>query len=322
MFNNKLFALLVASMLWLATFAYAETVSLSWGDLSVWDSTSSVSISWDETDLSLDDLEADLMETESSSSVSSLASSAWWGYTATDSVQVVETTADTATLSTPVIKDWNGSDVKIYKVVTSDKSIKDSDPLSMKETTFTFEQITWTTLNLVLTGLNPASTYYFLVTPMKDDGVTKVSWDVSAELSFTTQAHAAAPTVDLMSANISYTYTWNKVVLTWSPVAWADKLEVFLAWEWDKDKLKMGEVAASAWTFEFEVTKAWSYNVTLIPVNNDWTSVWAEYVQKVDVVEVAAKEVVAPKVWPATDMLIAIMILASIGYVVFRFRRS
>lgn len=325
--NKKLLSMFLLSLFWTLTFAYAETVAVPGATVdssAATVTTSSVSSSDELDELSLDDLDAELSWLDSSaSSWASTWTSAGWGYTSTDMIQITGATADTVTLITPVIMDANQVQIKNYKVITSNKSIKDSDPLSMKETLLSFEQITWATLNLVVTGLTADTTYYFVIVPLKDDGVTKVSGNESTESTFvTTSAHSAAANVDLSTANVSYTFTWTKVVLTWTPVMWVDKLEIFLAWEGDKDKSKLWEVAASAWTFEFAVTKSWSYNVTLMPLTNDGTSVWAEYVQKVEIPEIKQQEVVAPKVWPATNMLIAIMLIASLWYVVVRFRRS
>lgn len=338
MINKKLVVVMMATSILTLSWAFAEELSgnnawnvngASSSSISSVAAESSVATEddfWDLEDL-WEDLWWDLWSSSSSSLVSSTAGINWW-YTANDSINILETKVDWVVLQSPVVKDWNWNPIKMYKVVTSTKSISESDALNLKETSFTFNEITWTNVTFTLSWLASSTTYYVVVTPIKEESTMTVNWQVSTELSFTTQGwmHAAASTwtstVDLSTANVSYSFSGSSVTLKWTPVSWAEKIEIFLAADWEKDKTKIWDANMADWTFSFDVTKAGSYNITMMPTNTDWTSVWAEYVQKVEIPEVTAKEVKAPKVWPATDMLIALMIISSIAYVAYRYKRA
>lgn len=276
---------------------------------------------WEE-DINLDDLDLFDLEWLEDTTTGTEDIDLAWGYSETDALILQEAGSDFAKFLSPVILDGNGEMIKNYKVVYSTQSLAQLDPLSSNEVSFVFEEITWASLEFNVQWLLPNTNYYAVAVPVNKDDV---EWEPSVEVNFMTQAHEAASDVTL--SDLSYTYNYNEqtktnaVTLKWTPVEWAQNLEIFLRFEQEQEFTKLWDADMNAGNYEFWVAKSGNYFVKVIPVDAEWTPVWQEVIQSVKV-EVQAPEIKAPAVWPATNLLIAILLVFSMWYLGYRLKLS
>lgn len=113
----------------------------------------------------------------------------WWGYTPAELVTVKESGDVSVTLTTPVILDGIGNQITIYKVIYATQSVATTDPLSLKEQTFEFDEITGSTVDLEVTGLIAGTQYYGVVVPFNNENV---EGNNSEEFTFMIEVHQAA----------------------------------------------------------------------------------------------------------------------------------
>ncbi len=315
MTTKKLIVLSLVLGISALSMTYAQVEILSWNtQQSSWEEN----IATDEFNLDdLGDLDADLNSMETTDASGSTDSALqWWGFKDTDSVVVKENGTDYVILSAPAVTDNNGEVIKRYKVTYSTTSMTESSDNMVALPEFTFEEITGDVVDLQITWLIQWTNYYVVVVPVNKDNV---EWNASTELSFTLESHEAAP-VSLQ--NTSYAVESGSVNVKWSAIEWASKVEVYVKEESEADYKKIGTANMTDGTYGFPVAKSWNYSVKMIPTDDNWNPVGSETLLTVKVENVADVAVnKAPKVWPATDLMIATLIIASILYFALRFRR-
>lgn len=343
---KKIIALLVAILLSTFTFVFAQSADggidttstdewvtvTAWeedpfADVSEWEEDPFVDVSeWEEDPFATDDdlfgediFAEDPVENSWTSEWETLT---WWGFKDTDVVNVVAQTDNGVTLSVPKVIDGVGSDVLRYQVVYSTKSITDPsyDWSQMQQQEFNFELITGDTVELQVENLSAWVTYYWVVVPRNKDSV---DWVTTQEFvfqsSWTTEVHGVAP-VDI--ANISYTYEDKKINLKWTSTSGADQVEVYVRSDIEKDFKKMWVASMIDWTFSFLVSETWNYIVKLIPTDINWAPVWQEKLQPVKIEVTDQPEVTTPPtVWPATNIMLAILLVSLLWYVLIRYKR-
>ncbi len=246
-----------------------------------------------------------------------------WGYKDSDQVMVKEVGPDYVVLEAPVVK---ASDkvIKQYRVYYSTKSLAENlDATQVDSKTFTFDNITEDKISLKVDGLNPDTTYYAVVVPVNSDDV---EGEPSKEISFTTQKKEVEkkehPAPEVSIENVSYSISWDKLTIKWSPVKGAEKIEIYSKSINDPDYKKVWEVKASSTSYTTQVTKPGEYQIKLTPVDSEGVPVGKDYILTVKINKVQKKEIKkAPKVWPETTVLFVMLILASLGYLIVRYRK-
>lgn len=241
-----------------------------------------------------------------------------WGYKATDVVTVSEQGEGYVVLNVPAVKDANGQTVMIYKALYSTNSLAQSfDALSVTEKTFTFDTITGDTVSLKLDQLN-TGTYYVVVNPMNKDNV---DGEPTKEFSFVVEKGHGAAEVKL--GNVTYTQTGSTVSMKWTPVAGADKVEVFVRSSSETDFKKLGNVAMNDAAYSLTVASTGDYYVKLLPVDGMGNPVGPEVIQtvKIEKIETPTDKPV-PQVGPATNILLAILFFAIVAYFGLRYART
>ena len=241
----------------------------------------------------------------------------WWGFLPQDEIIVAEQWEDYVVLSAPIVLDWNWNQIKIYKLIYSDKPISENDPLELKEMKFEYDTFESDKVEMRLEWLVAWTKYFAVITPFNKDDV---EWEATSEFNFTPWAHWAA----LVNITwVSYKVEWSNVTLSWTPANWADKIEIFTRNEQEKDFTKIWEVSWNVGSYQYTIiAKPWTYFAKLIPVDWQWAPVWPELIQTIkidDIVEVEAEKV--PQVWPATNAMIAIIVAFMMWYAYLRIRK-
>jgi len=253
-----------------------------------------------------------------------------WGYTDQDEIKVKETGSNYVILEAPVVKDGNGNVIKQYKVYYSTKSLAENiDASQIYSKTFTFDVVTGNVVDLKIDALSSNTKYYFVVVPVNSEDV---EWQQSKEVEATTtepkevqpqQEPEQHPAPEVEIKNVSYTVSGNKVTLKWSPVNGADKIEIYYKNAADQDYKKLDAVQAKNTSYTFDVAKEGEYLVKLTPVDSNGVPVGKDYILTVKVEKVAKQTPKkAPKVGPEINFLIMLILLASLGYVLVRFKKA
>ena len=325
---KQVLLLFVLLSLWLFSFIYAQETETKDEGTPSQDVSNDVNLDDDltglEDDLNLeDDLWDDLAGEEGNTEEDLEA----FGYTDQDEVIVKEVGTDYAVLEAPVVKLSNGDTVKQYKVYYSTQSLATSniDATKIKSKTFTFDTINGDKIELKVDGLAPGTTYYAVVVPVNAEDVEGTQ---SKEVTFTTkkiedkQQEEKHPAAEVEVKNVTYTISGNKVTVKWAPVQWADNIEIYMKALNDENYEKVATVPANTTTYTVEVSKPGEYQIKLTPVDKEGVPVGKDYILTVKVASVPKKTPKkAPKVWPETNLIVLLLILASIWYFVVRYRR-
>lgn len=317
---NKYLILSIAAIS-LGWFALAQTGDTAVNEVEV---NLSAEETWIDDSLFDDDLFDDDALFDDTSSAESFSTEAdnnastigWW-YAPEQLITIKEQGSDYVLLTSPVIFDGNGSQITNYKVVYSTSPVDWTDPLQLKDMVFNFDNLTaeTTEVDFNIVGLSEWVVYYAVVVPFNKDNV---EWDSSQELSFQVWAHNASAA---QIKDVSFSVNKWVVTLTWNPEVWTEKVEIFSRSETETDFTSVGTANSAAWSYNLTIAQAWNYFVKLIPVNAQWAVAWDEIIQSIKVDEVAQVDAAAPKVWPATNALIALVTFAMLGYVYSRSRR-
>lgn len=245
------------------------------------------------------------------------ASTIGWGYAPEHLITVKEQGSDYVILTSPLIFDGNWTQISNYKVVYSTSPVDGTDPLELRDMVFNFEDLTVdaTEVDFNLVGLSEGAVYYAVVVPFNKDNV---EWDSSQEISFQVGTHNASAA---QIKDVSFSVDKWIVTLTWNPEVWTEKVEIFSRSEQETDFTSVWTVNSAAGTYNLTIAQAWNYFVKLIPVNAEWAVAGDEIIQSIKVDEVVVVDAEAPKVWPATNALIALIAFAMLGYVYSRSRR-
>jgi len=333
--KNKIALLMIASLS--VAFASAQTTWAAATTSTAWTKTPTAVTSWaktaqpttattskDSSSSDLDNLDLDNLDSDTSGSTSTTSNTSTntnW-FASWDVVITWDVKADAISLEVKAINDWAWKQYKRYKVSYSTKSLDESDPTEILSSTFEFDTITWSTVTLEVTGLDTATNgYFFVVEPMNKDNV---AWPKSEQVEYSLSHGAAdASWAAAQMSDFTYEYSGMNVSLKWSPVEWATKVEIFFKTEDQDDYTSIGTAKMSDGAYNFTLTKAGNSFVKLIPTDDNWAPVGAEIVKslKVDATTVAPEVKKVPKVWPETDLMIAALLMASLGYGLFRFRK-
>lgn len=216
--------------------------------------------------------------------------------------------------------------VEKYKIYYSNSTLATQDFEKITDKVVEVEKTEDTTVFLKLDGLEAGKTYYIVVAPVHptDPTVEPLSI-ISNELTFTTKGGD-----DMVDAStkvfegVSYTFKDSSVDLTWKPSAVAETVEVNLRHQSEGTYQKVGTAKMEAGKYTFTVSKSGNYFLKLRALNADGEAVGKEHIQTVKVDEVKAPATAVqtpPKVGPTTDLIIGLMIVATIVFLVYRVRR-
>lgn len=331
-------SILLALMLWLVSFSYAQSDFDDSAEYT-WDSIDFADLVWEEWDdpLGDDPLGDDPFGDDPFGDDpfgddpfgDDWLDLLWWGYTETDMVSVSETWEDFVLIESPVVMDNNWMNILTYKFFYSDKSISDpsyADALiSQEEFVFDESELTWDTVSLRVEWLEVWKQFYWVVIPVNSESM---EGEASTEIPFMLQPEedeamhwAAAYELE----NVSYSLNWTDATLTWTPVDWVDNVEIYFRSESQEDFVKQWTASMGDGSFTLSVMESWNYVAKLIPTDDNWNPVGNDKLltMKVEVTDAETPEVKeVPQVWPATNAIIAFLILSVIAYFGLRFRKS
>lgn len=244
-------------------------------------------------------------------------------YTETDQIQF-DSTDTTVKLISPVVKDWAWNNITNFKVYYSTKSFTDVDFENIEleninEKEFNDVQINWDKIEFVIENLNPKTKYYFIIEPRTKDWVAlNRSKEIEVETKDVQVTHQAASTNEIIKW-LTYVISWNKVTVKYEDATWADKIEIYYQEANEAEYKKYDTIKADKKEFDIIISKVWAYNIKLIPLKSDWQIAWQEVRFQVKIDEVTQKVESTPKVWPATNLMLALLILVSIIYLARRY---
>lgn len=346
---NKKLLLLAAAWFAVIGYTFADTVATSGATASATSTGASATVSstWADTTGSDEATDAELNSllggdsSASDTAVKTTSTSTWssnsisWGYADSD---MISATADATsiTLKSPIVKDSAGKQILTYVVKYSTKSMSEKiDSLEWatapQEKVFTFvlsggvlvssdstgANLSGSTVDLTMNipGLT-AGTYYVIVTPKNADNVEWTpSKEVSVMLGNAWADHSSAWSAAGMNADI--TVTGGMANVTWAQVTWATKMQVFAKFAWDADYKKIAEEDVTKGAYSFKLQSKKDFLVKLVAIDGAGAQVWPEQILtgKGDV------DIKAPKVWPASTMIIGMLLLSIVWYVTYRFRK-
>ena len=246
-----------------------------------------------------------------------------WAYAGAESIELVEAGTDQAEIKTTKVL-YDGTPVTRYRIYFSDSTLATQEFDKIQDVIVDATDDAEDTEKVVLTlgDLTADTTYYIVVAPVHptDETIEPLTM-ITEELSFKTDTQATDPNAKMFE-NVSYTYSDNTVTLTWTPTGSATTAEVHIRHQGDASYTKVGSPKHADGKFVFTVTKSGNYFLKLIALDSAGAPVGKEHVQTIKIDEVTEPEVqTTPQVGPTTDAILAIMILAVIAYLVFRFRR-
>lgn len=250
-----------------------------------------------------------------------------WSYSTDESISVEDITHDSAMIKTTEVL-YDNTPVTKYKVYVSDKKLLSIEDYSTIEDRILMpEKVENRMVYLKLDNLNSDKTYYVIVSPVHPTDPSLEAVDmISDEVSFTTKKAPLTSTTKIFT-KVSYTYKDGKVTLTWDPSTLADKAEISIRYKDNNETsyTKVWTPRLDAGSFVFSVDKPGSYFLKMSALDGQGNMVGQEHIQTVKIDEIApqpVEEVVkeAPKVWPASDAIIALMVFAVLVYLVYRFR--
>jgi hypothetical protein len=257
------------------------------------------------------------------------ADGAEWALSAVAKTEVKDVTATGAVIATTQVT-YKGTPVTKYKILYADKPLANLDNLkNVSNVIVDVDSTEWSMVMLKFENLTPNKLYYVSVIPVNPDDANKEpSSMISEEVMFTTKEKVvvAAPEAQITKVfeNVSYTHKDNSVELTWTPTAAVEKAQIEMRHQSESTYTKIGTPMMKDGKFVFSVWKPGTYFIKLNGLDASGNMVWQEHVQTVkvdEVIKLADPVQAAPKVWPATDLMIALMVFASIVYGVVRFRK-
>lgn len=250
-----------------------------------------------------------------------------WAYAGEEKIEVKDVTQTWATLVTTQVT-YQGVPVTKYKVYYSDKTlatVQDFDKITDMELDVVSTEGTMVSLNFA--NLAPNKTYYVVVAPVHPTDPTQEPLSfISDEVMFTTQQEVVAPApTQKIFENVSYTYKESLVTLTWTPSSAADKTQIDLRHQSEAAYTKIGSPMVNDGTFSFTVSKPGTYFLKMSAMDAAGAPVGQEHIQTIKIDEVQQPTQVvqaAPKVWPATDLMIALMVFSVMVYAGVKFRKA
>lgn len=252
-----------------------------------------------------------------------------WALSAVAKTEVKTVTETWAVIATTQVT-YKWKPVTKYKILYADKPLANLD--NLKNVSNVIVDVDTTEGSMVMLkfeNLTANKLYYVSVIPVNPDDANKEpSSMISEEVMFTTKEKVveAAPEAQITKVfeNVSYTHKDNSVELTWTPTSAVEKAQIEMRHQSESTYTKIGTPMMKDGKFVFSVGKPGTYFLKLNGLDAWGNTVWQEHVQTVKVDEVikpADPVQAAPKVWPATDLMIALMVFASMVYGVVRFRK-
>ena len=242
---------------------------------------------------------------------------------------------------------YDGKDVFSYKVFYSE-SMLSSQKFSDIESVI----IRWKNasngkkVELILDGLKTNTTYYAVIAPVNPDDewdapLEKITWEIkfktNADVEDTNEPiwdNAWSPANNEPQAknnpvnlkNIKNSIENNNVELS-RLIENNDKhkIDISLRHNNDISFSPVGNINADTQKFSFSVDKPGPYFVKMKLMDSSWKQVWAD--KNININVAAFDEDITPivtnppKVWPATDIMIALILFAMMIYIVYRVRR-
>ncbi len=205
-------------------------------------------------------------------------------YLSSQKISVSQITSGKVIISSPVIEDELGNQIKKYTAMYSERPLsdilEDTNLLSQsKEKTFTFVTLgTTATMELSVSAdaLDPNKVYYLSMIPKDQNNIL---WEISNELRFKLSnqtsgewvytggtAHAAA-WADMNLANVTETHVGNRVTLRWTAIDGSDSVDIFLFNPTTATFVKLATVDMSAETYTFTTTRNGEHIINFMPNN-------------------------------------------------------
>ena len=248
-----------------------------------------------------------------------------WGWAGPEQIVADSIESDHIIIKTTQIT-YDDAPVAAYKIYYSDRTLATfQDYDKIQDMVVSPERTEWNIVYLRLSWLSPEQTYYVVVAPVHPtDPTVEPLTMISDEITFTTKKQAVSTTEKVFN-NVSYTYKDGMVNLTWAGSNDAEQAEIHLRHQSEGAYTKIGTSKMSGGSFNFSVDKSGNYFLKMIAMNGEGEVVGKEHIQtvKIEEVEVPTENVIetAPKVGPASDMLIGLLVFAMMIYFVYRFRR-
>lgn len=227
-----------------------------------------------------------------------------WAYAGAEKIEVKDVTTTGAKIMTTEVK-YDGVAVKQYKIYYSDKTLATVQDFSkITQVVVDVKDSANGMVTLEFMKLDPNKTYYIVVAPVHPTDPTQEPLSfISDEVMFTTQQELVAAAVDTTTTkvfeNVSYTYKDSLVTLTWTPSSAAKKSEVHLRHSSESAYTKVGSPMVNDGKFSFTVSKAGTYFLKMVAMDDAGNPVGQEHIQtvKIDEVQQPAQAVqAAPKV--------------------------
>lgn len=260
----------------------------------------------------------------------------WW-YTTTDRITVKNITTTSITVESPVVKDADGNDIKIYDVTYSNMPMDEVDnpqfKFEKKTITITSTDISNKKFTVDLTvaanNLVAGNIYYVNMIPSgagpnTHDVCFKLSEELSWEDNYCTENEASAShsaagaNMNLANVTVTHNPSTHLTTVKWISLEWSSNITVYELVESDGTWNKLGTASMSSERFEYTTSAQGEHTVRLSPDNG-----WTEYVQTYTIKVAGTTPIVnpwvpkVPVVWPEENMM-AIWFLTLVWYLVYR----
>ncbi len=250
-----------------------------------------------------------------------------WSFAWTQRTEIIDITPTSITIETTSVL-FDGTPVDTYLISYSNTTIADLSnfqDIMLKEVEV--EERNGDMVTVILDDLEPETPYYFIVSPVHPTDPTADGFSMwSQEINVTTAAIAPEITSNtILFQNISHTQESNLITVTWTPTDLVENWLLEIRHSDETTFTRVGTVSMISWSYPINVSQPWNYFIKLQWVADDGSALWAEQIHNIKVEEFEQPEnpvQTAPQVWPTTDLIMMLFILAFIVYFVYRFRKA
>ncbi|WP_231176141.1 fibronectin type III domain-containing protein [Candidatus Absconditicoccus praedator] len=291
-----------------------------WGDFDDWDDDFD---DWDDDFEDMDDDFEDDMDDDFEDDMDEDVEQEGWGFSSDDEKEEVEVEKNEATFEIPTVVDGHGDRVQSYIIEYSTEDIHDDEIYNEIDVAdIEDDEVTGKdgdSFEYTFEDLAEGEEYFVIVTPTVDgndsENILKFTFETDEE-----EVHEAA-TVQIQ--DVDYEVVDGEVRVTWSPSDDAEKVRVDLRHEDDTDFEEVDYANMDYGEFTIVPTRGGDYTVRLTPVNEvdgEYESAGDEYEFDVTGVETDEAQVEGEaEVGPATNIIIALILMTFIGYVLYRY---
>jgi len=274
----------------------------------------------------------------------SIGTSSSFGFAPSDTVTVVRQTDTSVEISFPVVMSGS-TPITRYEVDGYNVSMQNVDNIDLVDSSLTVsqdatipqDQVTARVGRILVTGLNPWTTYYFTVTPRWPNGENGTA---SREVVYnpataTTQTPSNTgnnqqwSAANMNLANVTYTTNWLSVTMRRTPIGWATKIQFSYTTPGVTVAQVLGVANMADGTFTFTVPRADTYIVNLQPLRDDNAQAGTAIAQTIRILAWGASVTptnpwtpipVVPNVWPKEDAMLVLLLsfLVYLGYQGYR----